>query len=150
MFGISVSSLQTAVPAVLAVLTGLIGFLRHNNKAGRLRSQIKNTLELSKLAEDSKSPDAKGGIDELAVEQISRLRDIENKSANREYNGSTLGGALVVAVPSGFAAWGFFTLSWPPAVILAWVLIIITAVVLIIGVFGFFAESKPKSGGRSA
>lgn len=150
MLGISASSLQTAVPAVLAVLTGLIGFLRHNNKAGRLRSQIKNTLELSKLAEDSKSPDAKGEIDELAVEQISRLRDIENKGANRQYNRSTLGGALVIAVPLGFAAWGLLTLSWPPAAILAWLLIIITAIILIIGVFGFFAETKPQSRGRSA
>ena len=147
MFGISVSSLQTAVPAVLAVLTGLIGFLRHNNKAGRLRSQIKDTLELSKLAEDSKSPDAKVEIDELAVEQISRLRDIENKGSNRQYNSSTLVGALVVVAPLGFAAWGLFTLSWPPAAILAWLLIVISVVFLIIGTFGFF---KPTPEERSA
>jgi Flp pilus assembly protein TadB len=144
-FGISASTLQTAIPATLAVLTGLIGFFKVNNRAGRLREQIKDSLELCKLAEESNSAAAKEKIEQLIVEQIKRLEEVERKNANRQYSGSTLGGSLIVAVPLGFLAWLFFTLQWTPAPYIAWTMTVICALILIIGIAGFFSPPKSKS-----
>lgn len=135
--GWTFSGLQTAIPAVIAVLTIVIGFFRSNGRIGRLQKRIKESLELAKLAGEVGATATKARLDAVVLAQAEQLRVAEWKAENRQRDKNSLIAAifiLIVGVPS---AWGLFLIEWVPTTVFAWVLVVFLAIFVPFGTVQF-------------
>jgi hypothetical protein len=136
------SVLQAAVPAAIAVLSGLISFFRVHGRTSRLRGQIKETLELSKLADEAKSEQAKKCSDSIALAQLERLQAMDQRAANRTYDKQSLGVVvflLLVGVP---LAWALTLPGWIVTTVFAWIMTVFLLIFVPFGIAQFFAGGK--------
>jgi Flp pilus assembly protein TadB len=143
--GFNWTTIQTALPFALTSLTAIIAFFRFNGKTGRLQSQIKDSLELSKLALEAESPAAKAKADALVCSQLDRLQLLDSKAAVRKYGKATLGGAIALSMILGAASWLLLLPNWLPTNVLAWMLIAVICIIMPVGIVGFFTGDTRKT-----
>jgi hypothetical protein len=136
------TTLQAAVSIGIAVLSALVGVFKINGRAGRLRSQIKDTLEISKLASDANCDTVREASDKIAVAQLERLRLLDEKQANRTYDKSSLGVVvflLIIGVP---LAWALTLPGWIVTNVFAGVVVLFLLIFVPFGIAQFLTGGK--------
>ena len=144
MFG-GLLTAQTAIPAALAVISALISFLSINGRRGRLRKQVKDSIEISKLAGDAESATVKERADALALAQIERLNAFDARAANRQYDKPSLGVAIVLLVAGAPAVWALFLSGWIVTTVLAWIVVGFLVIFVPTGIVMFFLGGTRQS-----
>jgi hypothetical protein len=136
------TTFQTAVSIGIAVLSALVGVFKINGRAGRLRSQIKDILEISKLASDANCEAAREASDQIALAQLERLRKLDEKQANRTYDKSSLGVVvflLLIGVP---LAWALTLPGWVVTNVFAVIVALFLLIFVPFGIAQFLTGGK--------
>ncbi|GLZ44722.1 hypothetical protein Acsp06_09070 [Actinomycetospora sp. NBRC 106375] len=93
--------LKTAGPVLLAIASTIYGMLRSGRKSARLRHDLKENLELAKLATEADAEDAQARLRELVSAQATALAVLEDTKAGRTRDTQSLVTVLVLVVLGG-------------------------------------------------
>ena len=130
---------------LLAAISTLVTFTKGNSRRHRQREQVRQTLELVKLAEEAGADEAKRKLLATATRQADRMRRTDWSFENRQRDGNSLGAAIGLLVLLGPAAYGLFRIDFILTTILAWIVVAFLAIFFPYGIVQFFTGDPRKA-----
>ena len=135
------AAMPIAAP-LLAALSTLWSMARSGRKCARIRRDLKENLELAKLAHEANAESTEKTLYELTTTQATALADADQEARTRKRDTASLTAVIVLLVIGGGLCGFFWWLDWVVTDVLFWLVVIFLAVFVPFGIVNWLTGGK--------